>query len=298
MKRARLLIWRSLLTLGLLVAGTYTSACAYLYANQSQLIFKPSLVKRKTPKDFQLSYQELWLPIKTGSKTVGALHAWWIPTKQPERGTLLYFHGNGVNISSPSSLVQVERFHRMGLSTLMISYRGYGRSQGGFPTETQLYEDATTAWNYLVNERQIPANHIFLYGYSLGGAIAIDLAAKNPQAAGLIVQSSFTSMQAMVDRQLNQHYWSLRFFPVHQLLTQRFDSIRKVKTLQMPVLFIHGTADPYIPATMSQTLYAAAPEPKQLLLVPNAKHGNSAKEFGKPENLHVVQRFVEQARSR
>lgn len=120
------------------------------------------------------------------------------------------------------------------------------------------------------------------------GAIAIDLAVRHPEAAGLVVQSSFTSMQKMVER-----YAHLQMFPVSLLLTQRFDSVSKVKSLRMPVLFIHGTADQYIPAAMSRKLYATTPQPKQLLLVKGVKHNNGAAEYGTTQHLQSIRRFVE-----
>ncbi|TVP67742.1 MAG: alpha/beta hydrolase, partial [Nodularia sp. (in: Bacteria)] len=119
------------------------------------------------------------------------------------------------------------------------------------------------------------------------GAIAIDLALKQPEAAGLIVESSFTSIRDMVAfRNL------FRIFPVNLILTQRFESIQKVPQLQMPVLFIHGNADTTVPSFMSQKLYHAAPEPKQLLLVPTAEHNNTAT-IGGEEYLERIKFFVQ-----
>ncbi|HEY9830344.1 MAG TPA: alpha/beta fold hydrolase, partial [Stenomitos sp.] len=249
------------------LASTYLLACLLLLVVQRHLIFRPTDEIQKTPADLNLRYQEVWLPIQTGFGKVERIHGWWIPTNKPKLGTLLYLHGNGINIGA--NVNQARRFRQMGFSVLLIDYRGYGRSEGGIPSESRMYQDAETAWNYLVKKRDVPASQIYLYGHSLGGAVAIELARRNPEAAGLIVQSSFTSMQQMVERQPK-----LRLFPVNLLLTQRFDSVAKVKSLKMPILFVHGTADPYIPATMSKTLYTKAPQPKQLLLVPEAKHNN------------------------
>jgi hypothetical protein len=152
---------------------------------------------------------------------------------------------------------------------------GYGLSEGQFPSETRVYEDAARAWQYLVEERQISPQQIIIYGHSLGGAIAIDLAVKHPDAAGLIVESSFTSMREMVYRR-NIY----RAFPVDLILTQRFESIKKVPSLKMPVLFFHGTADSTIPVFMSEKLYAAAGEPKILVIVEGAGHNNLATTAG------------------
>ena len=199
---------------------------------------------------------------------------------------LLYLHGNGVNIGANAA--HADRFHRMGFTVLIIDYRGYGLSEGSFPNETSVYLDAATAWDYLVKQRQIQPSDIFIYGHSLGGAIAINLAVQQPKAAGLIVESSFSSIQNVVSLR-----GQFKLFPVSFILNQRFDSINKVKNLQMPALFIHGTDDFVVPDSMSRQLYAAAPEPKQLLIVPNAGHNDVAEVAGL-QYFQTVQKFVKQ----
>ncbi|MBF2000743.1 MAG: alpha/beta fold hydrolase [Synechococcales cyanobacterium C42_A2020_086] len=272
-----------LFTVGLL-SILYSTACGALYLKQTRMIFLPTAQIEQTPAALNLSYQEVWLPVGNGDQ----IHGWWIPASGPERGVVLYLHGNGINIGA--NVWQAGRFHHLGLSVLLIDYRGYGRSQGAFPSEAQVYEDAAIAWDYLTQTRNIPPERIFIYGHSLGGAIAIELATHHPQAAGLIVQSSFTSMRQMVDRALSY----ARIFPVDWLLTQRFDSIAKVPALQVPVLFIHGKADSQIPFQMSKQLYAATPGVKQLYLVPLADHNDVADTAG-AEYLQVLDQFVDQA---
>lgn len=282
------LLLRVILSLGVFVAIAYIATCIFLFFQQTRFIFFPSPVIQTTPEFVNLGYQEVWLPVPASSGKVERMHGWWIPA-QPDTKVLLYLHGNGINIGA--SVESAYRFHQLGFSVLLMDYRGYGRSEGGFPTEARVYSDAATAWDYLVKERQIKPSQIFLYGHSLGGAIAIDLAVQHPDAAGLIVESSFTSIRDIVEQQ--GRFW---MFPVDLLLTQRFDSIRKVRSLQMPILFIHGTADWQVPATMSQELYAAAPEPKQLVLVPGAGH-NDVAEVGGSQYLQAVQSFVQQVQT-
>lgn len=278
------LLLRSLLPVIAIAAILYTAACLYLYFQQTRFIFFPSPLVDITPKFFNLNYQEVWLPVKTHSGKVERIHGWWIPGSQPNAKVLLYLHGNGINIAANAE--HANRFHQMGFSVLLIDYRGYGRSEGSFPNEMQVYKDAATAWNYLVQERQIQPSKIYIYGHSLGGAVAIDLAVKHPDAAGLIVESSFTSIHNVVDRLA-----TYRIFPVDLLLHQRFDSIEKVRSLKMPVLFIHGTADWKVPASMTEQLYAAAPQPKQLLLVPEAGHNNTA-EIAGAKYFQAMQKFI------
>lgn len=282
--------WRkSFLNLGKILAIAYASTCVVLFFIQPYLIFRPTRVFQKTPEFYKIRYENVYLPIPNDSKK-SVIHGWWIPAKQPKLGTLLYLHGNGLNIGS--NINQAYRFQQLGFSVLLIDYRGYGQSKGSFPNESQVYQDAQTAWNYLVKQRNIPAHQIFIYGHSLGGAVAIDLAVKHPEAAGLIIQNSFTSMQKMIERSPYS-----RIFPVNLLLRNRFDSISKIKSLQMPVMFVHGTADSLMPYTMSKTLYAAAPEPKQLLLVPGAKHNNGDLFFNSSEYRRAIQKFAKSARN-
>lgn len=278
------LLLGSLLPIVAIAAIFYTAACLYLYFQQTRFIFFPSPVVDITPKFFNLNYQEVWLPVKTNSGKVERINGWWIPASQPNAKVLLYLHGNGINIAANAE--HANRFHQMGFSVLLIDYRGYGRSEGSFPTEMQVYQDAVTAWNYLVQARQIQPSQIYIYGHSLGGAVAIDLAVQHSDAAGLIVEGSFTSVRDVVDYQA-----IYRIFPVNLLLHQQFDSIKKVRSLKMPVLFIHGTADWKVPASMTEKLYAAAPQPKQLLLVSEAGHNNTA-EIAGAKYFQTVQKFI------
>jgi len=161
---------------------------------------------------------------------------------------------------------------RFGFSVFAIDCRGFGKSDGELPSEATVYEDARVAWQWLV-ERESNASRRFIYGHSLGGAVAIDLAAQladGPASArGLIVESSFTSIPELVSDS------GYGFLPWQLLISQKFDSIAKIQQIRMPVLIVHGEEDRYVPAHLSSALYAAAPQPKKLLLVPNGTHNNS-----------------------
>ncbi|WP_219904028.1 alpha/beta hydrolase [Stenomitos frigidus] len=271
----------------LAVVVAYGSACTFLFLRQNHFIFFPSKTIAATPSDLNLPYEEVWLPVPSSGQngTPEQLHGWWIPANGTQQNVVLHLHGNGSNISG--NLSQALRFHQAGFAVLMVDYRGYGRSQGAFPTEASVYEDAKAAWDYLVQQRVIASERLVLFGHSLGGAIAIDLAIDHPEAGGLIVQSSFTSMQSMVNP---ARFWML---PIDWLLTQRFDSLTKVRSLRMPLLYIHGTADAKVPSSMSEALFAASPQPKQLLLVAGATH-NDVAEFGGAEYLQTLKQFSQQ----
>ena len=278
--------------LGKLWAIAYIASCILLFFLQTHLIFQPTPTIAKTPDAFNIPYQEVWLPVKGRSHKIEKLHGWWLPAANRQSlGTLLYLHGTGLNIGA--NINQSYRFRQLGFSVLLIDYRGYGRSQGSFPKESQVYEDAEIAYNYLVKQPQLLPSQILFYGHSMGGAVAIELAIRHPEAAGLIVQNSFTSMLDMVESNA-----FMRFFPVRLLLTQRFDSLAKVKSLRMPILFVHGIADPFVPATMSKKLYASSPESKKLLLVPNARHNNGDAFFNNPEYRQTIVDFAEKVMDR
>jgi uncharacterized protein len=250
-------------------AIAYTLIATALYFQQQRLMFFPSSKVDRDPSLYQLLYEEVNLPIAQPDQQ---LNGWWIPSEQPNVPVMLYFHHNAINIGANVS--QALQFHRLGYSIFIFDYRGFGKSKGAFPTESQLYEDAQTAWNYLTQTRKIPADRIIIYGHSAGGAIATDLASKHPEAAALVVQSSFTSMRDMTKR--FGLYW---LFPMELLLRQRFESEEKMKGVTMPVLIITGTNDIQIPISMGQRLHAAAKSSKkQLIIIPGGSHDNHLSE--------------------
>jgi uncharacterized protein len=265
----------------------YLSVCGFLSVRQNHFIFFPSPAITSTPSEYGLKFEDVYLDLGNSQQ----VHGWWIPNSTNK--TLLYLHGNGANISA--NIEHARRFYRLGFSILLIDYRGYGKSKGDFPTEASVYQDSEAAWKYLVNFKKIPGASIVIYGHSLGGAIAIDLAAKHSaddfqkhsQSAGLIVESSFTSIADMV--KLSP---SFRILPIDWLLNQRFDSISKVRLLSLPVLFLHGKKDSTIPFQMSEKNYAATnSQVKRIFLVANAGHNNNAV-MGGDRYLEILREFI------
>ena len=287
------------ISLGILLTVLYISSCLFLFFRQNRFMFFPSEEISSIPTDLEMDYQDIWLPAIAANHDTQSVtekvHGWWIPargdrTLLEDDWVLLFLHGNADNISA--NLNHSKRFHQMGFSVFILDYRGYGRSPGEFPTESTVYEDVETAWNYLVNERGIPPNKVVIYGHSLGGAIAIDLAHRHQDAAGAIIECSFTSMRDMVDYQ----YPIFNMFPIDWILTNRFDSSRKVKELKMPLLFTHGTADTIVPVYMSEQLFEAATEPKQIFIVPTADHNNIASVSGDKyfETIHQFMNLIDE----
>lgn len=271
------------------LAISYFAICASAMLWQNRLIFFPSPVITTTPDQLDLAYEEVWLPVQEKVGKVERIHGWWLPTVSEATEVLLYLHGNRENIGANLEKAQV--FQQLGFSVLLIDYRGYGRSEGNFPSEARVYQDVQVAGDYLLKHRGISPQDIFIYGHSLGGAIAIDLAVQNPEFAGLIVEGSFTSM-----REMARYRGKYDFLPLNLLLTQRFESISKITKLKMPLLLIHGINDQAVPAAMSQALFNQANEPKQLWLVPGADHVDVAVVAGL-EYQQKIQEFVEQVRA-
>jgi pimeloyl-ACP methyl ester carboxylesterase len=274
-------------TAAVLVIG-YAFTSTFLWARQTHFIFRPERHIAKTPGEFQLPYEDVYISINDENGEIEHLHAWWIPAHDPSDRYLLYFHGSALNIGA--NITHAKRFYHLGFSVLLVSYRGYGKSDGRFPNETQVYLDAQAAWAYMVEHRGIDPGSIFIYGHSLGGAVAIQLAVNHPDAGGLIVEAAFTSIPDLA-RQIPKY----RIFPIELIVHQHFDSKSRVGRLQVPVLYIHGTDDKRVPTEMSRELFERTASAKQLKLIRGGGHNNSAA-VGGDEYLKTVKNFVEGVR--
>jgi len=276
--------WQRRLTILVgLVAASYLAACGYMWATQIDHVFAPSPDLQTTPARMGMAFEEVGIPVGSGREQ-GKLHGFWVPAANSNAPTFLYLHGFNGNIGK--NLEHTHHLHQLGYHVLVVDYRGYGKSLGaGKPSETKVYEDAEAAWNYLTQTRGVKPREAFIYGHSLGAAVAIELATHHPEAAGLITESTFTSMQAV--GKLNYS-----FLPIGFLLNQRFESLQKIATLKIPVLLIHGTWDAKIPVAMARQLYAAAPQPKTLLLIEGGEHNNTGT-IGWVEYQQAVTAFVQ-----
>lgn len=242
----------------------YIVPCLYLYFRQQQIIFVPHLqLTNPVPANLSTPYESVSIPTADGQKLVG----WWFPHNQPESKTVLFLHGNAGYTDFNFQTIQL--LHEYGFSVLAFNYRGYGESpQKPFPSEQRVYEDAHAAYDFVCNTFKVQGHNLLLYGHSLGGAIAIELATHKP-VAGLFLESTFVSMQEM--SVTNPIY---QIFPINWILHQRFDSHLKISCLHIPVFFCHGTADETVPDYMSPRLAAIANEPKLLKIVEGADHNN------------------------
>lgn len=204
--------------------------------------------------------EDVWFNAKDGTR----LHGWYFPGPEPTAATIVYFHGNGGNISNVGWLGQA--LARRGFGVLLFDYRGYGLSAGTAENETDLYLDGEAAVAFLINEKRVTPEKVILYGQSLGTAIATETATRTSTGA-LILESGFSSASSVAGTALP---WLPRF--LHVLGKNRFESARKLGSLKIPVLVSHGDPDPIIPTEEGRALFAAANEPKRLLIVPGAGH--------------------------
>lgn len=202
-----------------------------------------------------LGARDVWLQTTDGVR----LHAWWLAPPNPRLATL-HLHGNGGNLTH--RVLAAGEIVAAGSAVLLLDYRGYGKSQGR-PTEKGLYADADSGYAHLV-ALGFPPDRIIIHGESLGTAVAVDLAARNP-CAGLILEAPFTSAPDVAARVL----------PVLGPLTVRgFDSRAKIGRVHAPLLVIHGDRDEIIPYDLGRALYEAANQPKRFFTAKGSGHNN------------------------
>jgi len=243
-------------------------SCAYIETKQGEWIFNPVQGNYRGYRG-AADFQEQWIPV---GKQDEKLHAWWAPAADPDAPVLLYLHGARWNLSG--SAARIPRWNRLGFSVLAIDYRGFGKSvaaDGSAPSERRANEDAEAAWNHLVS--LAPRARHFIFGHSLGGSMAVQLAINHPDAAGLILEASFTSVPDMI----SETRWG--FLPVGFLVTQRFDNIDCIGEVKIPVLVAHGTNDEIVPFSMGERLYAAIKAPKYFLRAEGGSHHNLSANF-------------------
>jgi alpha-beta hydrolase superfamily lysophospholipase len=245
------------------VAALYLLAAAAVWWVQTRVLYHPRKTVDVTPTDVGLVFQPVQLPLN-GERLAG----WWVPSKTSNAATILYLHGNAGNVSANAD--QVQRLAVTGLNIFIFDYRGYGESTGGPPRERLVYQDAERAWTYLVRERGIRPSGVVIYGHSLGGAVAVDLASRHPDAGGLITENTFTSIIDMAEGTL------FAWLPLRMIVTERFDAASRIGSIRVPKLMLHGDADPMIPVRLARRLYDAAAEPKHLAVIAGGDHEDSA----------------------
>lgn len=265
-----------LVSLCIILALTWLGLCLILYLFQERLIFQPTSTLAATPESIGLDFET----VKLQTKDNVALYGWFIPAHD-SRGTVLYLHGNAGNISH--RLVMLEMLHHLGLSTLIIDYRGYGHSAGQ-PSEQGTYMDAEAAWNYLTLERGIEPRDIIIYGRSLGGAVAAWLAAR-VEPAGVVLESTFVSMQSLA-----QKYYP--YMPIGLLLRNEYPARDNVTAIRSPLLIIHSPDDEIIPYSHAEALYESAAGRRELKTI-SGEHNQGFLDSG-DDYMDILKEFSQQ----
>lgn len=216
---------------------------------QTGMVFFPYRSINETPADWGMEYENVFLQTEDDIR----LHGWYIPHQNAKR-TLIFFHGNAGNISHRGDSIKI--FHHLGLNVFIPDYRGYGKSKGR-PSEMGLYADARSAWHYLLSTRGLTRDNIIIFGRSLGGVVATNLAA-NVQPGALILESVFSSARDMANSLLPG---------VSKLILLRFnlDSESMIKQVHSPLLIMHSPDDEIIPFRQGQKVFQAANSPKQFV---------------------------------
>lgn len=274
------LLWAGL-ALGLLYAA-YTMAVRHF---EVSLLFQPSRYPKgdwEMPKKAPEDVQELEIVTEDDV----ALFAWLVRPKAASAGTkprpkpssrpkgkkpkkaiprflLIYFHGNAGSLAERFFWIQA--LVETGVDVLAVDYRGYGKSEGS-PSEEGLQLDAEAVYSYAIETLEVPPERILLYGKSLGGAVAAQLASTQP-VRGLILQSTFSTLADQAEAVFPN-------LPTRGYLTQRFDTLEALSYVQCPTLVIHSRDDHLIPFRLGEMVFAHAPEPKQFAEFTGSDHND------------------------
>jgi alpha-beta hydrolase superfamily lysophospholipase len=256
-----------------LLATAVLAGCATLDEKQREWVFQPSKQSWWGGASASEGMQDVWVEFRSQeSGEPVRLHGLWLPQPRADAPLLLYLHGARWDVRS--SAHRMRRMHELGFAVLGIDYRGFGQSTDTLPSETLAYEDARAAWDWLGTQHPGPPRYVF--GHSLGGAIAVALAAQVDDERGVLVEGSFSSVPDVV----SSFKWG--WLPVGPLITQRFDAESKVDKLGSPLLVVHGSNDRLIPPALGRKLYERAREPKRFVLVEGGSHHNT-NSVGQPQ---------------
>ncbi|MBC2733294.1 MAG: alpha/beta hydrolase [Desulfobacteraceae bacterium] len=239
---------RALLACMVFGAVIYIFVVIAAYHTQSAIIFRPGGLTAHHPPGFLIETVSI--------ATADGLHltGWWLP-KSGTRRTVLFFQGNRHQASDHT--LRLKTLTELGVNALLFDYRGFGLTAGRIHSEDDIYRDGQAAWDYLRYERRIPAEDIILWGRSLGGAVAVEVARHRPVGA-LVLESTFYTLDEMA----RLHY---RWLPTRYLLKFHFRNGAKLQDVRAPIIIIHSPVDGYIPFAQGRRLFEEAPEPKVFL---------------------------------
>ena len=242
-------------------------------------IYYPDSGLTGTPADIGLNFEDVWLRTADGVR----VHAWFVPGDSGV--TWLWLHGNAGNLSARLDNLRNVHF-RLGVSVLLVSYRGYGLSEG-VPSEDGTYEDARAGFRYLLERPDVQREQIVFFGRSLGAAVAAKLAAERPPAA-VILEAPFPSLARLAPR----HVPWLRLPLARRLLPFQYDTAAHLQAVTAPVLVIHGGSDEIVPVEFGREVFEAAHEPKEWYEVEGAGH-NDVEPVGGDAYYQRLEGFLE-----
>ena len=254
-RKTLVIIWKITKSGLLIYVGVYTAISCLFFALQSHVLYQPSSYVDRTPQDIGLAYHEISFNASDGVQLSG----WYIPNNS-SKGTILFCHGNAGNIAHRLEYLRI--LHRQGFSVFIFDYRGYGNSQGR-TTEKGTYLDVEAALDYLVQNTNVSESEVILYGRSLGGAAAINVAQEHSPKM-LIIDSSFISYPKISSDVLSSFFLPI---PVKMLARFEYNSIELIQKITCPVLVIHSRNDEVIPYSHSKELFNNANEPKEFLTI-------------------------------
>jgi len=235
---------RVLVMLLLLSAFGYGAAVMWLIGQETRLVFQAgsTLATGRPPEPFE----QIAVPRADGVRQF----AWAMRARESDAGLwVLYLHGNATSVASQVNIAHYGLLRNLGMHVLAPEYQGFGGLEGA-PTEVTLQADARAAYDYLRLTRKVPSQSILIYGWSLGAAVAVDMASREPPAA-MILEGAPASLVDLTGRRYP-------FFPLRLFMRSSFDTIRRIGTIPAPVLFLHSVHDDVIPITEGRRLFAAA----------------------------------------
>lgn len=237
-----------------MAAVVYAGAVAYLVSQETRIVFEAG--RPLAPGTPNAPFEQVDLPREDGLRQFG-----WVlrhPDGEASKPWVLYLHGNRATIASRVNILRYERLRALGLNVFAPEYRAFG-GLDGVPTEASVTQDARVGYAYLRNTLGIPADRIAIFGWSLGSAIAVNVASEQPSAA-VLLEGAPASLVAIGER---QYPW----MPIRLVMRNPFESILKVRSIRAPILFLHSPTDAVIPIEEGRRLFEAANSPKEFVEV-------------------------------
>lgn len=245
------------------------------WINCDGFFYYPSREVYGDPAAFGLVYESVEFASSDGLK----LHGWFFPAAGAARGTVVHCHGNGGNLTGHFEFIRW--LPGAGWNVLCFDYQGYGRSEGK-PTREGTILDGHGAVDYVQGRADVDGDRIVVFGQSLGGAVGVVVAAEREDIRGIAVDSAFHSYRAMVKAVCRQvwYTWGLAGLISRYLISDVAEPVDVVAAISpRPIYIFHGTADTIVPPGMSEKLFEAAEEPKELYLADGVDHTATLEEI-------------------